>query len=88
MGSIIINHKEGIISSDDDVIVLGDKSAIKLGTGTYLDDSATDDLSKYEGVIRYNPSSKTMEYCDGVNWKEFILLKKDIDTDIMWSLLF
>lgn len=88
MGSIIINHKEGIISSNDDVIVLGDKSSIKLGTGTYLDDSATNDLSKYEGAIRYNSSSKTMEYCDGENWKEFILLKKDIDTDILWSLLF
>lgn len=92
MTAININHKNGIISTDDDsVITLGVKGAVKLGNGTYLDElgelQEIDPSQEYEGVIRYNSDRGCLQVCDGSQWKDVLGQYKQT-SNIVWSLLF
>ena len=54
MGAININHNEGSITTDNDtVLTITENGGVKIGDGTYLNDSDIVDES-YKGVIRYN----------------------------------
>lgn len=94
MASLNINHKEGKIeASDNEVVIIADKAAVLVGSGSNLDDlgdvSNIEPLSKYAGGIRFNHSTNTLQYCDGTSWLDFSVSDiSKIDTNIVWSILF
>ena len=92
MGAININHNEGSITTDNDAVLkITDNGGIKIGNGSYLNElDNPQNGSKeesYEGVIRYNKSTGTIQYCDGTAWKDF---SNGIDETpgIIWSITF
>lgn len=92
MTSINIDHKKGIISTDDDTILyLSDKGAIKIGQGTYLDELGNSQeieaREQYIGAMRYNTDRNCLQICDGKKWKDVLGHYKQT-SNIVWSLLF
>ena len=91
MAAININHNEGSITTDDGkVLQITKNGAVKIGSGTYLEelDGASDEVrEEYEGCIRYNQEKAVYEYCDGHIWKEFKTGKPQ-DSGIVWSIIF
>jgi hypothetical protein len=92
MTAINIDHNKGIISTEDDSILkLGEKGAIQLGDGTYLDElgnSTTITIKEaYRGALRYNAEKGCLQVCDGTQWKD-ILGKYKQSSKIIWSLIF
>ena len=88
MASINIDNKKGIIFTDVDKIVkIGNKGALQLGTGEYLNEDNVESLSDYEGALRYNKERKCLQMCDGVRWKDIKGQYKQT-SHIVWSLLF
>lgn len=86
MSAININHDTCTISTNNnELLILSDKGAVKLGSGSYLDEIPN--LDEYKGALRYNEDKGVIQYCDGIKWI-------DIDGDykqtslITWSLLF
>lgn len=92
MTAININHKEGTITTDNDqVLQITKNGAVKIGDGNYLEELNVPEYEspneEYKGVIRYNPTTKCLQYCDGFHWKDF---SYDVDETpgIIWSLTF
>jgi len=87
MGAININHNEGSITTDNDtVLTITENGGVKIGDGSYLNDSDIVDES-YKGVIRYNKDTDSIQYHNGVTWKNF---SNDVEETpgIIWSITF
>ena len=92
MGAININHNEGSISTDNDTLLkVMEHGAIKLGEGDYLSElgnlQSGEIEESYEGAIRYNKNKGTLQYSDGVSWKDFAD-GKDETPGIIWAITF
>jgi hypothetical protein len=88
MASINIDNKNGqIITSDDAIVKIGNKGAILLGNGEYLEEENGVDLSKYAGAMRFNKERKCLQVCDGTVWKDIKGPYKQT-SNIVWSMLF
>lgn len=91
MGAINIDHKKGLITTDEDgVIKITEHGAVKLGSGEYLSElnnSQIEEEESYKGAIRYNKETKTVQYCDGTTWKDFAV-GVDETPGIIWSITF
>lgn len=88
MASINIDNKNGLIFTDEDKIVkIGNKGALQLGSGEYLNEENCELLSDYEGALRYNSERQCLQVCDGIRWKDVKGHYKQT-SNIVWSLLF
>lgn len=92
MAAININHNEGTITIDGDrVLQITDNGAIRIGNANYMQEINSSELTEilrdYEGALRYNEITKTLQYCDGMSWKDFGDVK-DGSTGIIWSITF
>lgn len=92
MGAININHNEGTITTDNDVVLeITDNGGVKIGNGSYLDELGNPQYTEinedYQGVIRYNKSTGTVQYCDGYSWKDFSY-GVDKTPGIIWAITF
>lgn len=91
MAGINIDHKKGRIeSTDDKILKLAEKGAVKIGNGKYLSNNASIEITprpEYAGCIRYNEDTKTLELCTGYMWKPLggDLLLND---SIVWGMIF
>lgn len=91
--SVNINHNDSIISSsNDDLLCITQKGAIKIGDGTYLDEldknvKMIEPNEKYKGALRYNKELGLLQYCDGIRWRN-IDGKYKQTSNIVYSLLF
>lgn len=87
MASINIDHNQGVIFTDEDKIIkVGNKGAIQLGSGDYLDENSNG-LEDYKGAIRYNIERECLQVCNGEYWKDIKGEHKQT-SHIVWSLLF
>lgn len=92
MGAININHNDGSIITDEDMVLqISDNGAVKIGNGTYLDELGNPQTirinSSYEGAIKYNKNTGTIQYCDGTSWKDFAY-GIDETPGIIWAITF
>ncbi len=92
--SININHSNSnIISGDGSYVELSKNGVVKIGTGRnaqgdLIDNSNSEILKEYEGAIRFNPQTETLEYCDGSKWLTLLLQEDDDHTNMVHSMLF
>ena len=92
MSAINLNHKEGIIYTEDDKILqITENGAVRIGDGSYLSELNNPDSDEaeesYKGVIRFNKNTGTLQYCDGFTWKDFSV-GIDNTSGIIWALTF
>lgn len=92
--SININHSNAsILTGDDTFLQLSKNGAVKLGKGKNLEEDTINNstinfLSNYSGAIRFNETTKKLEYCDGRKWVEFIIDEEDIKPSMVYSMIF
>lgn len=86
----INNHTSTIETNDSKVfLTLGDKGAIKIGSGDNLPESGSSNISEYKGVLRYNDELNILEFCDGEQWQAILTDNgNESNSMIMWSLMF
>ena len=92
MAAINLNHNEGSITIDNDkVLQITKNGAVRIGNGNFMEEinpsNLTTILKDYEGVIRYNENTHTIQYCDGYSWIDFGTVA-DKSSGIIWSLTF
>lgn len=88
MVAINLDHNKGMISTNDDSIIkIGDRGAIQLGTGEYLEEESDVTIADLVGAIRYNVERKCLQVCDGKIWRDVKGQYKQT-SHIVWSLLF
>ena len=88
MAAINIDNKNGIIfTNNDEIVKIGNKGALQLGCGEYLDEEDSEIMKKCEGAMRYNSERKCLQVCDGERWKDIRGRYKQT-SNIVWSLLF
>lgn len=83
--SINIDHTRNKIITANGCLSLNDNGSVKVGNGLTLPDSL---VSDYEGCIRFNESTKKLEYCDGNRWIELLTTNIESKDSIIYSLLF
>lgn len=87
--SINIDHNSGSIITSDGFISLNENGAVKIGSGKTIGDGYNDiSISDYEGCIRFNETTKKLEYCDGIQWNEISTKDVESKTSSVYSLLF
>jgi hypothetical protein len=88
MASINIDNKNGtIFTSEDKIVKIGEKGALQLGSGEYLEEENVESLSNYAGAMRFNAERKCLQVCDGEVWRDVKGQYKQT-SNIVWSLLF
>jgi len=92
MGAININHNNGSIVTDEDLILqITENGAVKIGDGTYLSEMGNPQTigidQTYEGAIKYNKNTGTIQYCDGKSWKDFSYGVEETP-GIIWAITF
>jgi len=89
-GITINNVNSEIDAGDNKVLNLASKGAVKVGDGTYLTGNTITEIApkaEYEGCLRYNENTQTLEICTKTAW---IPLGGDLhlDNSIVWGMIF
>ena len=92
--SININHSDAsLLSFDGSYIQLSKNGGVKVGYGKNLEESVINNssqytLADYAGAVRINEKTNKLEYCDGKSWVELITEEEDVQTPLVYSMLF
>jgi hypothetical protein len=92
--SISINHyNSSILSNDGSYIRLSQNGVVKIGSGTnsegeMINNSDPIMLKEYIGALRYNDDTERLEYCNGITWVEVAIEDDEINTPMVYSMLF
>jgi hypothetical protein len=87
--SINIDHSSGSMITSDGFISLNENGAVKIGSGKTIGDGYNNiSISDYEGCIRFNETTKKLEYCDGIKWIEISSNDFETKTSSVYSMLF
>lgn len=90
MTGITIDNKNSLIDAGTNRVVrLANKGAVRIGNGHYLSGNKSIEIApkaEYEGCIRYNNETQTLEVATATEWKP---LGGQLTTDdtIIWGLI-
>lgn len=92
--SININHIEsGILTNDGTFVQISQNGGVKVGYGKNLEEPSVNNtsqstLAEYNGAIRINETTNKLEYCNGKAWVELVTEEDNVQTSMVYSLLF
>lgn len=92
--SININHPDTSIKTADGThLQIADGGAVQVGYGISIDEDSINNaspetLSLFAGTIRFNKTTKKLEYCNGTSWVSFVTESSKDDVPTVYAMLF